>query len=249
MYRYEMHLHTSPVSKCARATVKESLEFYKAQGYDGVFLTNHFIKPNNDKDGRSYEEIIEFFFSDYEEALTLSKELDIKVFPGAEISFTGNHFLVFGLEKEWYLAHPEALDMPFSEMLRFMRSEGAFVAHAHPFDERAFIDHIKLLPRCVDAVEVVNAKKSDFQNSMANIYADAYDLIKIAGSDNHGAGRGNRLAGIESAEPIMSITDFIAKAKEGKLTPFRSERETEEDAFVDIPIQFKWNLSAKEAGE
>lgn len=101
MCRYEMHLHTSPVSKCAKATVSETLEFYSAQGYDGVFITNHFIKPKNDAQGRTYEELIEFFFSDYEEALSLSMEMGIKVFSGAEISFAGNHFLVYGLEKEW----------------------------------------------------------------------------------------------------------------------------------------------------
>ena len=246
MYRYEMHLHTSPVSKCAKATVSETLEFYSAQGYDGVFITNHFIKPKNDAQGRTYEELIEFFFSDYEEALSLSTEMGIKVFSGAEISFSGNHFLVYGLEKEWYLAHSEIADMPFSEMLTFMRGEGAFVCHAHPFDERSFIDHIKLLPRCVDAVEIVNAKKTDFQNAMANLYADAYGLIKFAGSDNHSAGRGNSLAGIECEEPILNIADFIAKAKAGKLMPFRRLRENEESDFTDIPIHFKWNLSVEQ---
>ena len=81
--------------------ISETLEFYSAQGYDGVFITNHFIKPKNDAQGRTYEELIEFFFSDYEEALSLSMEMGIKVFSGAEISFAGNHFLVYGLEKEW----------------------------------------------------------------------------------------------------------------------------------------------------
>ena len=42
-FLYETHLHTSPVSKCASASVKDSLEFYKSIGYDGVFITNHFI--------------------------------------------------------------------------------------------------------------------------------------------------------------------------------------------------------------
>ena len=246
MYRYEMHLHTSPVSKCARATVRETLEFYSAQRYDGVFITNHFIKPKNDAQGRGYEELIEFFFSDYEEALALSTEMGIKVFSGAEISFAGNHFLVYGLEKEWYLAHPDILDMPFSDMLTFMRSEGAFITHAHPFDERGFIDHIKLLPRCVDAVEIVNAHKTEFQNAMANIYATAYGLIRVAGSDNHGAGRGKRLSGVECEEPIVSIQDFIAKAKAGMLTPFDSLREEADAVFVDQPIHFKWNLSVED---
>ena len=46
MYKYETHLHTYPVSKCAKATVRESLVFYKDIGYDGVFITNHFLDGN-----------------------------------------------------------------------------------------------------------------------------------------------------------------------------------------------------------
>ena len=38
MYKYETHLHTLPVSKCAVADVKETIDFYKEKGYDGVFM-------------------------------------------------------------------------------------------------------------------------------------------------------------------------------------------------------------------
>ena len=46
MFLYETHLHTSPVSKCGNATAAESLAFYKELGYDGVFITNHFLDGN-----------------------------------------------------------------------------------------------------------------------------------------------------------------------------------------------------------
>ena len=87
MYRYEMHLHTAPVSKCAKASVEEALKFYQPQGYDGVFITNHLIDGQVGKDGKSYEELLEFFFSDYEEALALSEKIGIKVFSGAEVTY------------------------------------------------------------------------------------------------------------------------------------------------------------------
>ena len=50
-FRYETHLHTAPVSKCAKVSVEESLLFYKELGYDGVFITNHFIDGNINVDG------------------------------------------------------------------------------------------------------------------------------------------------------------------------------------------------------
>ena len=48
MYRYETHLHTFPVSRCAIASVEESLKYYKELGYDGVFITNHFPDVENE---------------------------------------------------------------------------------------------------------------------------------------------------------------------------------------------------------
>ena len=57
MYKYETHLHTFPVSRCAKAGVMESLEFYKKLGYDGVFITNHFLNGSINIDNeKPYEE-------------------------------------------------------------------------------------------------------------------------------------------------------------------------------------------------
>lgn len=77
-FLYETHLHTSPVSKCARTTVRESLEIYKSLGYAGVFITNHFIDGNLNCDrALPYEELINVYFSDYEAALEIFR-LDIE---------------------------------------------------------------------------------------------------------------------------------------------------------------------------
>lgn len=63
MYKYETHLHTCPVSVCTKATVRESLRFYKDISYDGVFITNHFIDGNIGIDkSKPYSEKIEFCF-------------------------------------------------------------------------------------------------------------------------------------------------------------------------------------------
>ena len=112
MFLYETHLHTSPVSKCARVGVEETLKFYKDIGYDGVFITNHFLDGNLNFDKtRPYNEQIEFYFSDYEEGVKLGKQLGIKVFCGVELSYRGTDFLIYGLDKQWYLAHPEIMEM------------------------------------------------------------------------------------------------------------------------------------------
>jgi len=220
MHLYEIHMHTSPVSKCARSTVKEMLTYYASMGYRGVFVTNHFIDGNINIDrSLPYEDRIRFYFSDYEEAKRLEKEYGIDVFLGVELWYGGTDFLVFGLDREWFLAHPEIEGMKKSDELRLMRAEGALIIQAHPFREANYIDHIRLFPRCVDGIEVINASRTEFENAMADHLADAYGLIKVAGSDAHSVSR-KKLAGIRTETPIESVDDFISRVRRGEFTVF-----------------------------
>ena len=108
MYLYETHLHTLPTSKCARASVRENLEFYKSLGYKGVFITNHFIDGNISVDRRlPYEDKINYFFEGCEEGKALAKEIGLDVFEGIESSYQGIDFLVYGLSKEWFWPTPK----------------------------------------------------------------------------------------------------------------------------------------------
>ena len=222
MYKYETHMHTAPVSRCGRASVEESLEYYKSLGYDGVFITNHFIGGNiNIDNDASYEEKVEFYFSDYEQGVELGKKLGIKVFCGIETCYRGTEFLVYGLDKEWFLSHPEIMEMKKSDELNFLRENGALVIQAHPYREASYINHIRLFPRNIDGVEVINASRPDNDNRMADVYADYYGLVKSAGSDNHSAGRIKILAGICTDTPIDSVDDFINTVKTGELRIFK----------------------------
>lgn len=220
-YRYETHLHTYPVSKCAKVGVRETLEYYKSAGYDGVFVTNHFIDGNINYDRHApYDELINFYCTDYEEALKIGKEIGLKVFFGVEMSLAGTDFLVYGLDKEWYLAHPEIRDMKKSEELPYLRQNGALVIQAHPFREDPHIDHIQLFPRCIDGVEIVNANRTEFENHMAMIYAQSYGLLATAGTDNHRGGMQKRFAGVETDTPINDVADYIKHVREGSLRLF-----------------------------
>ena len=223
MYKYETHLHTSPVSRCAIASVEESLKYYKELGYDGVFITNHF--PDVDDSDRTYEEKVNYYFTDYEKGLELSEAIGIKVFCGVETTYGGADFLVYGLSKEWFLSHPEIMNMKQSDKLTFMRENGALIIQAHPFREAWYIDHIHLFPRHVDGVEIMNANRPDEENNLAKIYCEHYGLIKFAGSDNHSASMQKKLFGVCFEEPICSIEDFIGKVKNGKAEVFALKSE------------------------
>lgn len=218
-FLYETHLHTSPVSRCGRFSVRDNLAFYKSQGYAGVFITNHFIDGNFGGDRTaSYAERIEFYFSECEEAVKIGRELGIDVFYGIESSYRGTDFLIYGLGKEWFLDHAEIEDMKRSDMLSLLRDAGAFIVQAHPYREERYIDHIRLFPRHVEAVEVINASNSDSKmNELAGYYAESYGLLATAGSDNHFAGAFNRdLAGMKFSHRLTSVDDFIQSMRRGE---------------------------------
>lgn len=225
MYLYETHLHTSPVSKCARATVRECVEFYKNAGYAGIFITNHFIDGNIDIDrNHTYEERINFFFSDYEEGARIGQEIGFPVFCGVEMSLDGTDFLVYGFDKDWFLQHPEIDTMNKRDELEMMMQEGALVIQAHPFREAGYIDHIRLFPRSVHGIEIYNACRTDFENRMAEEYADNYGLLHFAGSDNHSGSRQPKLGGMQSETLVKDEADFVQKVKAGQMTIFKKEQ-------------------------
>ena len=252
MYRYETHLHTAPVSRCGKVSVRENLEFYKSVGYAGVFITNHFLDGSlNMELHHPYEERIHYFFSDYEEALSLSKEIGIDVFCGVELSYDfsdrdaslrlsretglnipfegpylkgGTDFLVYGLDKDWFLSHPEIEGMHKSEMLALLMDSGALVIHAHPFREAKYIDHIRLYPRLVHGAEIYNACRTDFENEMAEQYVKNYGLLPFSGSDNHRGKALPRLGGMECDTPLVDEQDFVRRVKAGEMRPFRLEQ-------------------------
>lgn len=229
MYRYETHLHTFPVSKCAKASVRENLECYKALGFAGVFITNHFIDGNINIDrDLPYEDRIRFYFSDFEEAKPIGAEIGLGVFCGVEMSYKGTDFLVYGPDMQWYLDHPEIEGMKKTDLLSLLMDSGALVIQAHPYREASYINHIRLFPRHVHGVEVYNGCRTEFENEMARHYADAYGLLHFAGTDNHRAGKHTHFGGMESTTPIESEQDFIRQVLDGTMKPFRLETEKEE---------------------
>lgn len=220
LYRYETHAHTSEISKCAHITAAEIVQFYKKIGFSGICITDHFINGNTRvPSGLPWRQSIEMFCQGYEKAFDEGKRIGIDVFFGWEHSYAGTDFLTYGLDKEWLLKHPEIIELDINGYCDFVHAHGGFIAHAHPFREAGYIDMIRLVPRKVDAVEVDNACRTDFENRLADEYADNYNLLKIAGTDNH-VGQLPRIAGIETSRRLESIEDMIKAVVSGNINMF-----------------------------
>lgn len=226
MYHYETHLHTRPASGCARWSASEAVSYFKNAGYAGIFITNHFLDDDIPELRKlPYDKQIELYFKDYEEALVAGREVGLSVFSGVELSYKKTDFLVYGLCKQWYLSHPEIDGMPIKDFLALARRDGALVIHAHPFREAGSIDHIRLYPRSVDGVEVYNANRSEFENDMAQWYADNYGLLYFAGSDIHGKESHGQRGGMCSETPVLNEKDFVRKVLAGEMKTFHKQLE------------------------
>ena len=232
MFKYETHCHTSPVSFCAKASVAETVQFYHSLGYDGLFITNHFLDGNICPTVKSlpYRDQLEFYFADYEAGVLEGSRIGIKVLPGVELSYKGTDFLIYGLDKEWFLQHPEIMEMKKTEELQLMMDSGALVIQAHPYREEHYINHIRLFPRHVHGVETVNTSQPKEANEMAALYAKHYHLLEFYGSDNHWAGnvfeklrsKGLKpeIAGMCCDTPVTTVEQFIQKVLSGEMKPF-----------------------------
>jgi predicted metal-dependent phosphoesterase TrpH len=162
------------------------------------------------------------FCRGYENAYEEGKRIGIDVFFGWEYTFRGTDLLTYGLDKDWLLQNPGLLDLHINQYCDLVHRDGGFIVHAHPFREADYIDLIRLLPRKIDAVEVMNACRTDFENDCADKYADMYGLLKFAGTDNH-RGFLDRLSGIQLKRSLEDIGDMIEAVKN-----------KEAEIFVDI---------------
>lgn len=215
-YRYETHMHTAEGSRCARAPAADSVRYYRDMGFDGICVTDHFLTGNTTVPKElGWRRRVEMFCRGWENAVEEGEKCGLKVFFGWEHADKGTDFLTYGLDKAWLLENEGVERMSLTDYLEFVRREGAFVAHAHPFREDFYIPVLQLLPRQVDAVEIINANRRDFENERAAEYARNYALPVLAGSDNHSAAAQKRLCGIETDEPIADAAAFVQVLRSG----------------------------------
>lgn len=195
-YAYETHLHTKEGSACGRNSGSEMAKAYKEAGYAGIIVTDHFFGGNTAIDrSLPWSDWVEGYCKGYENAKKTGDEIGLQVFFGWEQTYLGTDFLIYGLDKEWLLKHPEIREVTIEEQYELVHKDGGMVIHAHPFREEFYIPQIRLFPEYVDGVEVLNASHAhkfgtvDGKNCEYDIKAKAYalehDFPQTGGSDIH----------------------------------------------------------------
>ncbi len=215
MYKYDTHVHTRLGSACASLSGREQVMDYYNAGYTGIIVTDHFFRGNTCvPKAMPWDERIDMFCRGYEEAKKNGEEIGLQVFFGWEETFDDQDFLIYGLDKEWLLNHPEMEHWTIKEQFREVDHAGGLVVHAHPFRNRPYIQKIRLYPKQVHAVEVYNASNYEEENKQAYMYANKYHLPMTSGTDRHHNNSIN--CGIEVKEKFKDIKDYIDLIKNNK---------------------------------
>ena len=83
MYLYETHMHTCQGSACGTSTGAEHARFYKQQGYQGIFITDHFFGGNTaaPRSGK-WKDRIDHYCSGFEDAWNEGQKIGLDVFFG-----------------------------------------------------------------------------------------------------------------------------------------------------------------------
>ncbi len=185
--RWETHTHTSEASACATASAADMAWGCKKQGYDGMFITDHFFHGNTCIDrSLPWNEWVRRFSLGYYHAKEVGDQIGLRVCCGWEYSWNGNDFLTYGLDFQWLAAHPETATLSPHDYLKLIRASGGMLVHAHPFRQESYVKFIRLIPDMVDAVEVYNAgNRENSFNTKAEWYAKTYHLPSVSGSDAH----------------------------------------------------------------
>lgn len=208
MFKYDLHAHSCECSACAKSTVKEMVKAYKRAGYAGFVLTNHFITGNTSVDRNlPWDEQMRRYWSAVSDMRNYAAKLDIDLLFGLEHYYGGGkEVLIYGIDYDFLVKNSDIPNISVDELAARVHDYGGFIAHAHPFRIRPYIN--PTVPNrfdICDGIEVYNAANSSVENDAAERWNKEYGLVPISGSDCHDAH--SRLIGMAGIEFNRRVRD------------------------------------------
>ena len=217
MYRYETHCHANLCSKCAHSTPAEMVLAYKNAGFAGLVLTDHFIHGYTRVEAAlPWPERMQCYYDAYLQAKAEGDKLDFDVIFGIEHAYGGGlEVLVYGIDLEFLLTHPEIETASLEALAMLVHSAGGILIQAHPYRYGGW--EITLRPDLIDGIEVYNAGNDPQKNRMALQKAQEFGCIITAGADSHAAWEERvGVAGIALPYRVCDSQALVAALKKGE---------------------------------
>ncbi len=210
MFRYDLHVHTNQGSACGHHSGAEVARFYKDLGYQGIFITDHFFRGSTRPPKElPWKERIEMFCSGYEDALIQGQKIGLDVFFGWEENYFRDEYLIYGLNQQFMLGHPEMEHWTRREQVEAVHAAGGCIIQAHPFRMRFYIHSINVGDGFADGVEVANATNTPQQDTYAWQYAQHYGLYTVSASDAHICSPERQYFGVGLEQRLTSSADWV----------------------------------------
>lgn len=229
---FDLHCHTSGISRCCRLPYNVIVDKAKEYGYDGIVLTNHYLACDIEKDS---DKFIENYIKEYELSRKYGESVGLKVLFGAEITVSYNeavHLLIYGVTKDFLRKYKNLPNLSQKELYEVCHENGCVLVNAHPFRYGMTVQDVRYL----DGVEV----------NCHFIYGKCYakELTRIAkenslaltcGCDYHGDSD-KPFGGTYLPDDIVTESDlanYVAKSKISNLKVH--DPETKE--IYDLSVQ------------
>lgn len=240
-YLYETHLHTCEGSACGKVKGEEYPAYYKKLGYSGIIVTDHFFNGNCAvARDLAWEERIERYCLGYEHTKAAGDKIGFDVFFGVEFNFTGDEYLLYGIDKQWLIEHPQIMEWSHRQLYEELDAIGACVVQAHPYRQRDYIKIMTVAPTFVHGVEVANGGNYEEDDAEAYKYALKWGLPMTSGSDIHYFTEGKKPFGVKSHTKWNSIFDYVEeiKSNSGYSIITTEERKTAKPGYkINVPFR------------
>lgn len=192
---FDLHVHSS-ISGCSSLSPAEIVENSRSLGLDGVCITDHDTTD-------IVSQITEGFQPD-----------GLLVLVGVEYTTPQGDFLVYGPVE----ALPKGLDA--ITLLNEAQRLGCAVVAAHPYREWRPTDVSVLNQAPCTAVEVLNGRNNEYENTLACGLATQLGLASVAGSDAHTLSELGKFPTWFDAD-IQCRSDLVSALKNGQCSSAR----------------------------
>lgn len=213
MYKIETHIHTTPVSHCARFSPEEMTRFYKDAGYSTIFISDHFAKYHYRKLGDyTWEEKNAIMYNSYLRAKAVGDEIGVNVLFSPEYSGSGNHFLIYNATLDFLNSRDDLLDLSTEEFREYSKKYNITIIQAHPYRDGQCFPQAEY----VDGFEVINTnpRHENFDDKSIAL-AKEHNLLMSAGSDAHRT-EDIALAAVLSPYEIKTTDDYLNLLRSGQ---------------------------------
>jgi hypothetical protein len=201
-----------------------------------------------------WREFVNQFCRGCEDARTEGVRQGLDVFFGWEETFDGDDYLVYGLDREWLLEHPESAHWSRREQYRAVREAGGCVVQAHPFRQHYYIHQITLAPNLIDGIEAANGGNHEQSyDALAKRYAKKLGLPVTAGSDIHEIGQveARGVFGVYLDKKMETIADYVAAIKGNAIAGLKMPHgrcDSRGDETVSLPVEIL-DADERDAGQ